>query len=66
MIFSGTIMERRAPIEEPHIAAMMDGRARRKLTSRFLMKRKVAMVVPQEDESLLVATAIWGGSPAMK
>ena len=58
MIFSGTIMEICAPIEEPAIAAITEGMASRKLTSPFFIKRIVASVVPQVEDILLVATAI--------
>ena len=57
MIFSSVAIERWAPIEEPITAARTDGIARRKFTNRLRIKRAVASVVPQADESLLVAIA---------
>ena len=55
-----------APIVEPIIAAMTDGIAKRIFTRPLRINRDVASVVPQAEESLFVAIAAWGGSPAIK
>ena len=51
------IIERRAPAKEPRIAAATEGSATFRLINPFLMNRAVLTAVPQQDESLLVATA---------
>ena len=66
MISSFINKERFAPIEEPIIAAITDGTASFIFTNPFFIKRSVASVVPQVDDNLLVATAAWGGNPAIK
>ena len=61
---SSTSKDSLAPSEDPAAAIITDGTARRKFTSPFRIKRAVARVVPQAEDSLLVAIAIWAGSPA--
>ena len=46
------------------MAASTVGTARRQFTSPRRMNFTVESVVPQEPESLLVAMALWTGSPA--
>ena len=53
-------------MEDPAIATITEGIANFMLIRRFLANRKVASVVPNEEESLLVATAVCGGSPAIR
>ena len=64
MTFSLVCRERFAPAEDPSIAKIIVGTARRRLTIRFRMKRTVASDVPQAEDSLFVAIALWIGSPA--
>ena len=54
---SGARRESFAPMEEPTIAVKTEGMANLRLTRPFFMKRKVAKVVPQVDDNLLVAIA---------
>lgn len=51
---------------EPQNADMTEGTASLKFTSLFLMKREVAIAVPKTADILFVATALWGGNPAIK
>ena len=56
--------ERLLPAAEPRIAATIPGMTRRRLISRCLIKRAVARLVPQAEDSLLVPMARCMGSPA--
>ena len=55
-----------APRYEPAMPVMTDASATLRFTRRFLMNRIVVRAVPQVEESLLVATAMCGGSPAAR
>ena len=60
------IREILAPIAEPAAAAATVGSTSCRRTSFCLAKRRVAVPVPKQADSLLVATVWWIGSPASR
>ena len=63
---SGARRDSFAPMEDPRMAVITEGIANLRFTKPFLINRKVARVVPQAEDNLLVAIAWCTGSPANK